>query len=178
MQVLIGGESSGGISVLGHIPEKDGILANLVMAELVAVESQPLSQILKKVQQSVAHRFVFRELGVKTERNQEIMQHFQSLQGQGGNIAGFEIDTNLSTSAPNALEAKYGTRDGAKLYLKDGSWLLIRASGTEPIARVYVEGVADTDDAALSKSDRLLEAITTALVNDFGVASANIKEKK
>jgi len=41
-----------------------------------------------------------------------------------------------------------------------------------------VEGVADTDEAALAKSDRLLEAITSALVNDFGVAPANIKEKK
>lgn len=178
LQVLIGGESSGGISVLGHIPEKDGILANLVVAELIAVEGQPLSQILKKVQASVPHRFIFRELGVKTERNQEIMKHFQSLQSKGGEIAGFEIDTQQSTSAPNALESKYGTRDGAKLYLKDGSWLLIRASGTEPIARVYVEGVADTDAAALAKSDRLLEAIHSALVNDFGVSSANIKEKK
>jgi phosphomannomutase len=178
LQVLIGGESSGGISVLGHIPEKDGILANLVIAELIAIEGQPLSQILKKVQASVPHRYIFRELGVKTERNLEIMKHFQSLQGKGGSIAGFEIDTTQSTKAPDALESKYHTRDGAKLYLKDGSWLLIRASGTEPIARVYVEGVAGTDEAALAKSDQLLKAITDSLTQDFGVAPGNIKEKK
>ena len=178
VQVLLGGESSGGISVLGHIPEKDGILANLMVSELIAVESKPLSQILKSVQASVAQRFAFRELGVKTERNLDIMKHYQALQSQGGEIAGLSIDTKQSTALPNALEAKYGTRDGAKLYLNDGSWLLIRASGTEPIARVYVEGVADTDEAAWAKSERLLEVLTQSLVQDFGVPAANIKEKK
>jgi phosphomannomutase len=178
MQVLIGGESSGGISVLGHIPEKDGILANLMVAELIAVEGKALSEILKVVQASVPQRYMFRELGVKTERNLEIMKHFQGLQSQGGEIAGLKIDTAQSTAAPNAIESKYGTRDGAKLYLADGSWLLIRASGTEPIARVYVEGVADTNEAAQAKSDRLLDAITSTLVQDFGVSPSNIKEKK
>ncbi len=177
-QVLIGGESSGGISVIGHIPEKDGILANLMASEIVAVEGQPLSQVLSKLQASVKEQFVFRELGVKTERGKEIMTHFQGLQGQGGQIAGFDIDTEKSTASSNALEQKYGTRDGAKVFLKDGSWLLIRASGTEPIARVYVEGVAHTVPEALSKSQTLLDAITTKLTNEFGVAAANIKEKK
>ena len=178
IQILIGGESSGGISVLGHIPEKDGILANLMISELVAVEGKALSAILKEVQASVAQRFIFRELGVKTERNLEIMKHFQGLQSKGGDIAGIAIDTEQSMAAPNAIENKYGTRDGAKLYLQDGSWLLIRASGTEPIARVYVEGVAPTDGEAQAKSDRLLEAITQSLITEFNVAPGNIKEKK
>jgi phosphomannomutase len=106
------------------------------------------------------------------------MSHFQGLQGQGGQIAGFEIDTAKSTASSNALEQKYGTRDGAKVFLTDGSWLLIRASGTEPIARVYVEGVADTVPEALNKSQTLLDAITTKLTNEFWVSEANIKEKK
>lgn len=177
-QVLIGGESSGGISVIGHIPEKDGILANLMASEIVAVEGQPLSRILAKVQASVKEQFVFRELGVKTEHGKDIMAHYQDLQARGGQIAGFEIDTAQSTASADALEKKYGTRDGAKLFFKDGSWLLIRASGTEPIVRVYVEGVADTASAALESSQRILDAVTAILTGDFSVLATNIKEKK
>jgi phosphomannomutase len=176
-QVLIGGESSGGISVLGHIPEKDGLLANLLIAELVATEGQPLSQILEKVQASVPARYVFRELGVKTERAKDVLSHFQSLQAKGGELDGFKIDTTTSLQGTDALEKKYGTRDGAKLILEDGSWLLIRASGTEPLARVYVEGKADTQAIAHEKSDKLLSAVHTILTRDFGVPEANIKEK-
>ncbi len=178
LPVLIGGESSGGISVLGHIPEKDGILANLVIAELVATEGKQLGEILKKVQASVSQQYVFRELGIKTPRGQEIMSHFQGLQGKGGEIAGFKIDTAKSTGSSDALEQKYGTRDGAKVFFEDGSWLLIRASGTEPIARVYVEGVAGSAEESFHKSQILLEAVITILSSDFDVPPADIKEKK
>jgi phosphomannomutase len=176
-QVLLGGESSGGISVIGHIPEKDGILANLLMTELVAREGRPLSQILKQVQNSVKPKFVFRELGVKTERNQEALAHFQTLQRQGGALAGFKIDTGKSLAGSDALESHYGTRDGAKILLEDPSWLLVRASGTEPIARVYVEGVADTEEAAFDKSQKLLDAVIAVLTQTFGVPESGIKEK-
>lgn len=178
IQVLLGGESSGGVSVLGHIPEKDGILAVLLIAELVAVEAKPLTEILKKVQAAVKSQYVFRELGVKTERNQEIMSHYQGLQSKGGSIAGFEIDIARSVNSSDALMQKYGTHDGAKLYLTDGSWLLIRASGTEPIARVYVEGVADSVATAQTKSQTLLDALIHSLEQDFQVDPTNIKERK
>jgi phosphomannomutase len=177
-QVLLGGESSGGISVIGHIPEKDGLLANLMSAELIAVEGKPLSEILKKVQESVSKRYIFRELGVKTEHGKDIMAHFQALQSQGGSIAGLEIDAAKSQQSSSALEQKYGTRDGAKLFFKGGSWLLIRASGTEPIVRVYVEGVDDSVQAAYNKSETLVQAVINTLTTTFSVPSVNIKEKK
>lgn len=179
LPVLLGGESSGGISVLGHIPEKDGILANLLITELLALEGRPLSDILKQVQASVPNRFVFRELGVKTERNQEVLAHFQILQKQGGVLAGFSIDAERSSASAAALESHYGTRDGAKILLaNESSWILVRASGTEPIARVYVEGVAETDAAAYEKSQALLDAVMHILTHDFGVPESGIKEKK
>lgn len=177
-QVLIGGESSGGFSMLGHIPEKDGILANLLIAELVATEGKPLSHILKQVQDSVPHHHVFRELGVKTESGKEAVAHFQNLQKTGGELGGFKIDAARSLQGSDALERTYGTRDGAKLIFEDGSWLLLRASGTEPIARVYVEGVAATADEAYQKSQKLLDAMISTLTGTFGVSPENIKEKK
>jgi phosphomannomutase len=177
-QVLMGGESSGGLSVLGHIPEKDGILTNLLAAELIALENKPLSQILEQVKSSVSKRFVFRELGVKTERNQEILAHYQSMQKQGGEITGLRIDTSRSMQGSDALEQKYGTRDGAKIILEDGSWLLIRTSGTEPIARVYVESVADAQDQAFDKSQHILDVVQSVLTKNFGVPETSIKEKR
>jgi phosphomannomutase len=177
-QVLIGGESSGGLSVLGHLPEKDGILANLLVAELIAVEKRPLSQILERVQSSLGQRYVFRELGVKTEKGTQIREAFQKLQAVGGQLAGMAINTQASEGGSQKLEVTYGTRDGAKLIFEDGSWLLIRASGTEPVVRVYVEAVAPTPQAALEKSQGLVDATCKMLSQDFGVPPENIKEKK
>lgn len=176
--VLIGGESSGGLSIIDHIPEKDGILANLLVAELVATEKQPLSRILEQLQASVDKRYFFRELGVKTERGKDVLAHFEELRQTGGDVAGFPVDAERSRQAVQALESKYGTRDGVKLYMQDGSWLLIRASGTEPIVRVYIEGIDTDADNALAESQRLLDAVNEILVTRFDVPQGNIKEKK
>lgn len=178
LPVIIGGESSGGLSVLGHIPEKDGILANLLVAELIATEGKPLSAILEQLANTLPQHYCFRELGVKTERNKDILNHFQQLQQQGGALAGLDIDTSRSRSGSDTLEQKYGTRDGAKVILNNGSWLLVRVSGTEPIARVYVEGVAEDKQQAFAHSQSILDAVQAVMSEQFGVSPEHIKEKK
>jgi len=182
--VLMGGESSGGVSVIDHVPEKDGILANLLIIELIGKEKRPLSEILEQIRESVPQKYVFRELGVHTERKDDILAFFRKLQSEGGQLgapaAKIEIDAKPSSAISDALEKDYGTRDGVKLMLKNGdeSWLLIRTSGTEPIARVYAEGVAGTMQAAQERSQVLLDTVVKILTEQFDVPSKDIKERK
>lgn len=178
--VLIGGESSAGLSVLGHIPEKDGILANLLVAELIATENLPLSRILDKVKNSVDSHYTNTELGVTTDTNEqkdEVLHHFQQRVTQGGTIAEWTIDTAKSTESVRNLEGRYGVKDGAKLFLDDESWILIRASGTEPLVRVYVETTGQTPEESRRKNDALLAWVQEQLVSRFGVPSGNIRLK-
>jgi phosphomannomutase len=87
------------------------------------------------------------------------------------------VDNAKSTDSVQKLEQKYGTKDGAKLFMKDGSWLLIRASGTEPIVRVYAEGVGAAREEAHEKSQKLIDAVQKVLTEAFSVPAAQIKEK-
>lgn len=179
--VLLGGESSGGVSTLGHIPEKDGLLANLLIAELIATEGKPLSQILLSVKSQLSRSYCFRELGVTTENGKAIMAKFQDYLTQDGeHLPGLSvsIDAKQSIASVEALEKQYGTKDGAKVYMTDGSWLLVRASGTEPIVRVYAEGVGTSSEEAYQSSSDLLDAVTAMLHDKWNVPKSAIKERR
>ncbi len=175
--VLIGGESSGGLSIIDHIPEKDGVLANLLIAELVAKEGKPLSAIINDMKASVTNRFIFRELSITTERGADVMDDILARIQAGGDFGGLTIDLDASKQAADALVDKYGTRDGAKMYFTDGSWLLVRKSGTEPLVRVYTEATAANDSDAKTKSDTLQNAALDLLKSTYGVTDSNIKQK-
>ncbi|MGK7910466.1 MAG: phosphoglucomutase/phosphomannomutase family protein [Synechococcus sp.] len=130
-QVLLGGEESGGLSVLGHIPEKDGILANLLVAEAIAYAGKPLSHLVSEVWKDVggptcSHRI---DLRLTESRKQKVMAALKRQPPQ--QVAGIEV-------------SEVGFHDGVKLYLRDGSWVLVRPSGTEPLLRVSME--AETRD--------------------------------
>ncbi|NJR52279.1 MAG: phosphoglucomutase/phosphomannomutase family protein [Leptolyngbyaceae cyanobacterium CSU_1_3] len=124
--VLIGGEESGGLSILGHIPEKDGILANLLVAEAIAYEDKPLSQL---VQMAIAEvhgpRYTHR-----------IDLHFTPT-AQTAALK-FFTQSPLPILGDLAIQ-QISYKDGIKLYLEDGSWVLLRPSGTEPLIRLYIE---------------------------------------
>ena len=124
--VLIGGEESGGLSIIGHIPEKDGILADMLVAEAIAYEGKPLSQLVQEVINEVNgplynHRI---DLRLTDSHKRAVLDSFT--QNPPTQIAGLAIK-------------EIGRKDGIKLYLEEGSWVLLRPSGTEPLIRVYLE---------------------------------------
>jgi len=122
--IIVGGEESGGLSVKGHVPEKDGILACLLMAELVAYEGKTLGAVLKEIQRWAGGIISDRiNLRVTPERKEELLQRF------AGGLDGFGGQRVTSVV----------TMDGYKFLLGDAGWVMFRASGTEPVFRCYLE---------------------------------------
>ncbi len=125
--VLIGGEESGGISFHGHIPEGDGILMGLLLLELVATSGVTLYELVEDLLKEVGPAFY--------QRNDLRLSHPVSKQA---------MSRVLLDDAPADIGGEkvsgISTLDGVKYLIADGSWLLIRPSGTEPVLRVYAEG--------------------------------------
>lgn len=134
--VVMGGEESGGMSIMGHIPEGDGVLMGLLLLEVMAEAHQPLHVLVEdllatygpaqyaRVDMKLTRAVNKKELAGKLVNNAP------------DHIAGVQIE-NVQTN------------DGIKYYLNDGSWLLIRPSGTEPVLRVYAEAPDDRRVSAL-----------------------------
>ena len=144
--VLLGGEESGGISIKGHIPEGDGVLMGLVIAELVAHYGQSPEELLAEVMAEIGQ--------FEYARNDFRVRPFEKP----------ALVSRLVEMAPQCLAgiplASMNTRDGVKYLLEDASWLLIRPSGTEPILRVYAEAHnTETVQALLAAGRALADAV-------------------
>ena len=124
--VVLGGEESAGLSILNHIPEKDGILAGLLLAEITAYYRKPLGDVLEELFNKYQRRFITRRLDLELSLD-----------------AKEALMLNLKTAPPEEIiglkVAQTIDIDGVKLILEEGSWLLARPSGTEPIVRIYLE---------------------------------------
>ena len=139
-KIIFGGEESAGMTVKDHVPEKDGILACLVVAELISAERKTIRDLLKRL---------YKEVG--TVMNQRI-----NINITNGNRAGLHarLSQPLSELGDLRVKGKKTTADGTKYMLEDDSWVLMRASGTEPVVRVYVEGGSDEAVHALLEAGR------------------------
>jgi len=134
--VLIGGEESGGISILHHIPEGDGVLMGLLLLEIVAAEGVPLEELVANL---------LREVGPAQYARRDLRLALP--------LSKAELTRRLVEAAPASIGgravAAVEQRDGVKYVLDDDGWLLIRPSGTEPVLRVYAEARDDATVAAL-----------------------------
>ena len=138
-RVSIGGEESAGLSIRGHLPEKDGILACLLVAEMVAKRSTSLGEMLEKVYSDVG-KLVSGRVGVKLTPELQ--------QGLAGKLAaGADEFAGRRVASVNRV-------DGAKFILEDGSWILMRPSGTEPLVRIYAEASDEQELEVLLESGR------------------------
>jgi alpha-D-glucose phosphate-specific phosphoglucomutase len=134
--VLMGGEESGGISIRGHIPEGDGVLMGLLLLEVMAAAQAPLHELVDDLLANYGPaQYARTDMALKRPVNKADMVQM------------------LLDNAPDAIDGvaidDMQTVDGVKYYLNDGSWLLIRPSGTEPVLRVYAEAPDDGRVAAL-----------------------------
>ncbi len=138
-KIIIGGEESAGLSIKGHVPEKDGILACFLVAEMVAREGLPVKKLLERLYDQVG-RYVTRRENISLCP---------------------ELEEAFPTKISAAPAAFAGTRvkemitiDGNKFLLDDGSWLLFRKSGTEPVVRLYGEAASEDRLAQVMKAGR------------------------
>lgn len=139
--IIVGGEESGGLSVKGHVPEKDGILACLLMAELMATEEKSLGQILKDLEKQIGAFYTDRiNIAIRPDTKEALLQR---------------LGSGMETIGPFKVE-KFITTDGYKYLLPGGEWVAFRASGTEPLIRCYIEAKSETGLARLRKACKTL----------------------
>jgi phosphomannomutase len=121
--VLIGGEESGGLGVKGHLPERDGIFLGLMLCELMAVRRKSLSALVQELMDEYGqHEFSRVDLHTTQQQKEAIMKKYRLGVRE---IGGFRVTGRADT-------------DGFKFFI-DGGWVLVRASGTEPLIRFYAE---------------------------------------
>ena len=124
--VLVGGEESGGIAVKGHIPERDGIYDGLVIYEFMTKSGKTLKELCEEVYAIVGHFTYDRhDLHIENDKKNAIIKKA----ADGGYTKFGKYDFN-----------RIETIDGIKYHLDNGGWVMLRASGTEPLLRVYAEG--------------------------------------
>jgi phosphoglucomutase len=131
-KIALGGEESAGLTIRGHIPEKDGILACLLVGEMLSARNASISEQIQQLFRKVGRSFA------PTRENLHLTDEQKSLAIQ-------KSKADASTLLGRKIKSIDRT-DGAKFAFEDGSWILLRLSGTEPLLRLYVE--AETTAAA------------------------------
>ncbi len=138
-EVIIGGEESGGLGTKMHLPERDGIFLGLLLCEMMATRQKTLKYLVQELMDEFGHHEFKRIDKHMTEKEKVgIMKKYK---GAVKEIAGYEV-----------VERK--DLDGHKFFVEGGGWVLVRASGTEPLIRFYAEA------ESIAKCDALLNAVT------------------
>ena len=143
-EIVFGAEESAGLTVQGHVPEKDGILADLLVAEMTGATAKTLSALSEDLEREIGPFETTRlDLALSPEARAALQKRRASPPER---FAGRKV-------------ASVNELDGLKLLLEDGSWILVRESGTEPVARVYAESRSPGESASLARAgEELLKA--------------------
>jgi phosphomannomutase len=135
--VLLGAEESGGIGFQGHIPERDGIAAGLMLLELLATERVSVNKLLAGLEKQFGpHRYGRIDTHFPLEKRGALMDYLKN---------------NPPAKLGRSPVSEVKSYDGVKFVAADTSWLMLRGSGTEPILRIYAEAKSDADVEKLLK---------------------------
>ena len=138
-KIAIGGEESAGLTIRGHVPEKDGVIAGLLVAEMVATRSATIGEQLKQLFAKVGSFYPVRENFHLTADQKAAF--IERLKSDPRELSGRKVTSVVRT-------------DGLKLILDDGSWVCYRVSGTEPVVRAYTEARNEHDTETLRSAAR------------------------
>jgi phosphomannomutase len=142
--VLVGGEESGGIAIKGYIPERDGIWIGLTIWEFMAKTGKSLDELIQEVYEVVGSFAMGRiDLHITEEIKKVVLTNCEA--GKYTTFGNYHIE-------------KVETIDGFKFHLENGEWVMIRASGTEPVLRVYSES------STQEEAEAILEACKKAIL--------------
>src|SRR5262252_2951197 len=135
-KIALGGEESAGLTIRGHIPEKDGILACLLVAEMMAARGASIGEQIRATYKRLGREFwpVRENLHLTDEQKANAVR---------------KVAVDASTLLGRKVVSVDRT-DGAKFVFEDGSWMLLRLSGTEPLLRLYVEAQSAAASARLT----------------------------
>jgi phosphoglucomutase len=136
-KIALGGEESAGLTIRGHVPEKDGILACLLVAEMLAARGASLDEQIKQLFKKLGREFwpIRENLHLSDEQKANAVK---------------KVSVDASTLLGRKVVSVDRT-DGAKFVFDDGSWMLLRLSGTEPLLRLYVEADSSKASARLAR---------------------------
>lgn len=134
---LIGGESSGGLTIRGHIPGKDGIFASALIAEMISVTRRTIPELLTEIQAQYS-RAVMTEFDTKF--SEEVKRDLQTLLFEHKKLPEFGIPVE-----------RVSYIDGCKVYFHNGGWIIARFSGTEPLLRIFCEMQDEVEAKRITK---------------------------
>jgi phosphoglucomutase len=139
-KIALGGEESAGMTIRGHLPEKDGILACLLVAEMIAARGASLGEQLRELFRKVGGEYwpIRMNLHLPAETQAKLPERLRE---------------NFSEFAGRKV-AKTDRTDGLQLIFDDGSWVLMRPSGTEPVVRIYTEAAKPAAAEKLAEDAR------------------------
>ncbi len=142
--VLLGGEESGGIAIKGHIPERDGIWMGITIWEFMAKTGKSLQELINEVY-AITGPFCFErnDLHISEEVKSRVLKNCQS--GAYKEFGSYKVQ-------------RVSDLDGYKFFFDDNTWMMIRASGTEPVLRVYAEA------SDMAKANGILAATRKVLL--------------
>ncbi|MCA9837087.1 MAG: phosphoglucomutase/phosphomannomutase family protein [Trueperaceae bacterium] len=151
-QVAIGGEESGGIGVAGHIPERDGMANSLLLLEAMAQSGKGMAELFSEIEAQVGWKHAYDRLDLHLSGNELKDAVLASLKNPLSHISNRQIES-------------VERLDGIKLNLSGNAWLMFRASGTEPVLRIYCEAASkDEVNQILEGANAFVENVSLASV--------------